>query len=90
MKEIKELKFTPKKLHQSDIDFFKKLERTRQKNYINSKKEEFKKWYPKNKFYVDSIFKNLINSIDNNEIILNSNIETIYNDFIVFAFKYSN
>ena len=89
MDSVKDLKLNYKKLYKQDIEFFKKLEHNRNKNYIDNKKREFKKWYPIYKGEIEYIFKRIIDCLDDNQIVLNEDIENIYNDFVVFIFKYS-
>ena len=87
--KIKNLHFEKKPLHQRDIKFFKKISQIRTKQFIKSENQKIKKWYLKNHQEVNNIFNDIIGCVDNFDINLNTDLDIIHKDFVVFIYKNS-
>ena len=87
--KIKNLPLKKTKLAKSDREFFKKISLLRKKQFIKSENEKIKKWYSKNYQEVNNIFNDIIGCLDHLDINLNTDLDIIHKDFVVFIYNNS-
>lgn len=76
-------------MNDSEINFIKKNNNRqtmiKKKYFTKYKKNQIKDWYQDNNMELDYVFDRLLLLLNNNNIILNTNLENFYNKLIVYT-----
>ena len=76
-------------MNDSEISFIKKnynrQAEIKKKYFIKYKKNQIKNWYQDNNREIDYVFDKILLLINDNNIILNTDLENFYRKFIVYT-----
>lgn len=76
-------------MNDSEINFIKKnynrQAEIKKKYFIEYKKNQIKNWYQDNNKEIDYVFDKILLLLNNNNIILNTDLDNFYNKLIVYT-----
>ena len=76
-------------MNDSEINFIKKnynrQVEIKKKYFIKYKKNQIKNWYQDNNKEIDYVFDKILSLIDNNNIILNTDLDNFYSNLIIYT-----
>ena len=86
MNKLKFLQNDIEPLSKSDRKFIKSIYQTKE---VNIDKSHLSIWYRKNRYDINRIFSELMNSCNDNNIYILKPYQTFYNKFVEFCYKNS-
>lgn len=76
-------------MNDSEINFIKKnynrQVEIKKKYFIKYKKNQIKNWYQDNNKEIDYLFDKILSLLNNNNIILNTDLDNFYSNLIVYT-----